>query len=79
MMGKITVDTGRFAGAHEALLESEHPALWTFSIQNQNICFWGSFSQAAYTARLYAEKRGMTHGAITVLDCAGPLAAKTVN
>lgn len=78
-MGKITVDTGCFSGGHEALMESKHPALWTFSIQNQNICFWGSFSQAAHTARLFAEQRGMIDGAIAVLDCAEALSTRAVN
>ncbi len=78
-MGKIRVNKERFSSADPNLLDSRHPALWTFSIQDRDICFWGTFHEAAHTARLYAEHHGMTEGAITLLDHTGTPSLRTVH
>lgn len=78
-MGKIRVNKEQFAPADPGLLDSSLPALWTFSIQDQDICFWGTFHEAEYTARLYAERHGMTEGAITLLDRMGSPSLRTVH
>ncbi|HNR30602.1 MAG TPA: hypothetical protein PKI11_06910 [Candidatus Hydrogenedentes bacterium] len=78
-MGKIHVDKERLARAEGGVLDSKDPALWTFSIQNEDICFWGTFPEAAHTATLYAERHGMIEGAIKVLDCMGASPLRTVH
>ena len=78
-MGMIRVDKTRFLTGREDLLQTREPALWTFAIREQNICFWGSFPEAEHTARLYAAQKGMTQGTITLMDCAGPAAARMSN
>lgn len=71
IMKSLYVDKERLPTGRRAVLERPYPALWTFSIQDQDICFWGTFKQAEHTARLYAEHLGMTSGTISVLDCRG--------
>lgn len=68
-MGQIRIDTSRFSGANGGQPGSGAPALWTFSIRDKDVCFWGAYPQAEATARRYAHHAGMTDGTIVLLDC----------
>ena len=68
MMGQIDVDWTPFRAAYGCEPDRKQPALWTFSIQGRDICFWGTYRHAEETARRFAVTRGMTEGAIALLD-----------
>ncbi|MFP4501181.1 MAG: hypothetical protein ACLFTT_09290 [Candidatus Hydrogenedentota bacterium] len=70
-MGQIKVDTAAFAATHDRPPNEKQPALWTFSIQEKDICFWGTYAEARETARRYACSHGMCEGTITLIDCTG--------
>jgi hypothetical protein len=70
-MGQIRVDISRFSAAHQGRPGSGIPALWTFSIRDKDVCFWGAYPQAEAAARRYAHHRGMTEGTIFLLDYSG--------
>jgi len=46
-------------------------ALWTFAIQEQEVCFWGRYSEAESTARMYAQRYGLDSGTIALIDARG--------
>lgn len=68
MMGHIDVDSTPFRREHGCEPDKQLLALWTFRIQGREICFWGIYRHAEETARRFAITRGMTEGAITLLD-----------
>ncbi len=70
-MGQIKVDTAPFAAVYDREPNEKQPALWTFSIQKKDICFWGTYAKARETARRYAHNHGMHEGTIALIDCTG--------
>ena len=76
-MGSIRVDESRFVARHHCQPDMHELGLWTFSIQEEDICFWGRYPEAVSTAKLYANCHGLDAGTITLLDCTGSLRGAT--
>ena len=70
-MGEIWVDTSGFAAGPAA--EDRRQALWTFTIADRTVSFWGRYPDAVSTAERYARQQGLRSGAIALVDCRSPL------
>jgi len=67
-MGGIVVDQTRFLARHHGEPDARQQALWVFSIQERDICFWGRYPDAVSTAKRYAELHGVAEGTISLVD-----------
>ena len=72
-MSNIDIDMAQFEVGHRDDTDSADPALWTFSIQEKDVCFWGRYPDAASTAKEYAQSHGVVVGTIKLVDCTGSL------
>jgi len=75
-MGSIVVDKARFVANHHGEPDLEQMALWVFSIEGRDICFWGRYEEVVSTAELYAHAHGVDRGPITLVDCSGAAPGK---
>jgi hypothetical protein len=76
-MDEINVDKTNYDTTHTGDLDTKAQALWTFLIQERNICFWGRYPDAVSTAKQYAHCHGVDHGTITLVDCTGSVRGLT--
>ncbi len=76
-MGSILIDTADFTASHHGEPDPHLPALWTFAIQERDVCFWGRYPEAVNTATRYANTHGVESGTITLVDCTGSLTRGT--
>ena len=76
-MGEIYVDQSEFKALHPAGPNPHAVGLWTFHIQEHDVCFYGRYREAASTAKLYACSHGLESGAITLVDCMSMLQSAT--
>ncbi|MBI2425816.1 MAG: hypothetical protein HYV27_23530 [Candidatus Hydrogenedentes bacterium] len=70
-MGRILIDQSQFMRVHHHEPDQINPALWTFHIQTQDICFWGRYPEAAGTAKVYAASHGLDEGTIQLVEWSG--------
>ncbi len=76
-MSEIHIDRAKYIQTHRDETKSPFPGLWTFSIQEKNVCFWGKYPDAEVTAKEYAHIHGIDAGTITLVDCTGQLRGTT--
>lgn len=70
-MASICVDNTRFVTNHHHEPDHDQMALWVFSIQGKDICFWGRYNEVVSTAEQYAHAHGFEQGTISLVDCTG--------
>jgi hypothetical protein len=67
-MNGIMVDHSCYVARRQREPDANQTGLWTFHIQEQDVCFWGGYCEAVSTALRYAECHGMLGGSIVLVD-----------
>ena len=76
-MGSICVDDSAFVRRTHHRPDAREWGLWTFHIEEHDVCFWGRYPEAVTTAKLYANTHGVETGTITLVDCMNMLCGTT--
>ncbi len=74
-MDEYWVDISGFAGVAGPPPEQRHQALWTFSIADRTVSFWGRYTDVVSTAERFAAQQGLQSGPIALVACLTPLRA----
>ncbi len=67
-MMMVQGEGARYIVEHRRTPDNQSMGLWTFSIQERDVSFWGRYPEAESTARQYAVKKGLNSDAIRFVD-----------
>lgn len=76
-MGVMHIDTTGYKATHPSGPDRGSQALWTFTIQDREVHFWGRYEVAASTAQQYAEQYGLGQAPIQLVECSGAWRGET--
>ena len=78
-MKKPTLDFAPFIDKYNRAPETGRVALWTFTVEEELVSFWGTLAEAISTASLYAHVNAMEDPIFVLTDfCLAPRRVHTV-